>query len=89
VKKLELLDLPDDARDLLRECEVLGTRSLFERGGRPVAVLISYDEYLAMSETIEIASDSLLFARIAGADEEAQKGKLVLVEDLIEAQDVE
>ncbi|HEX7706299.1 MAG TPA: hypothetical protein VF701_07570 [Thermoanaerobaculia bacterium] len=89
MKKLDLLELPDEARDLLRECEVQGTRSLFEREGRPVAVLISYDEYLAMSETIEIASDSLLFARISGADEDARKGKMLLVEDLIEGQDVE
>jgi mRNA-degrading endonuclease RelE of RelBE toxin-antitoxin system len=70
VKRVDLLDLPELARDLIRECEAQGQRTLFERNGRPVAALISYDEYLALLETIEIANDSMLFATIAEADEE-------------------
>ena len=35
-------------------------------------MLVSYDEYLALRETIDIANDSLLFARIAEADEETR-----------------
>ncbi|HVG24493.1 MAG TPA: type II toxin-antitoxin system Phd/YefM family antitoxin [Thermoanaerobaculia bacterium] len=77
MKRLDVLDLPEDARDLIRECEAKGTRTLFERNGRPVAVLVSHDEYLALRETIEIANDSLLFARLASADEEEveQRGR--------------
>jgi mRNA-degrading endonuclease RelE of RelBE toxin-antitoxin system len=77
VKHLDVLDLPDDARDLIRECEAKGTRTVFERNGRPVAVLVSHDEYMALRETIEIANDALLFAKLAGADEEEheQRGK--------------
>lgn len=77
MKHLDVLDLPEDARDLIRECAAKGTRTLFERNGRPVAVLVSYDEYIALRETIEIANDSLLFARIAEADqaEVEQRGK--------------
>jgi len=70
VKKLDVLDLPEVARDLIRECEAQGARTVFERGGRPVAVLVSHDEYLALRETIDIANDSLLFARLAEADDE-------------------
>lgn len=70
MKRIDLLDLPEDSRDLIRECEAQGQRTLFEREGRPVAVLVSYDEYMALRETIDIANDSLLFARIAEADEE-------------------
>ena len=70
VKRLDILDLPEDARDLVRECEAQGQRTFFERNGRPVAMLVSYDEYLALRETIEIANDSLLFAKLAEADEE-------------------
>lgn len=69
MKHLDVLDLPDDARDLIRECEAKGTRTAFERNGRPVAVLVSHDEYMALRETVEIANDSLLFAKIAEADE--------------------
>lgn len=70
MKRLDILDLPEDARDLVRECEAQGQQTYFERNGRPVAVLVSYDEYLALRETIEIANDSLLFAKLAEADEE-------------------
>ena len=77
MKRLDVLDLPEDTRDLIRECEAKGTQTVFERNGRPVAALVSYDEYLALRETIEIANDSLLFARLAEADEEEveQRGR--------------
>ena len=70
MRKLDLLDLSEETRDLIRECEAQGERTYFERNGKPVAVLVSYDEYLALRETIEIANDSLLFAKLAEADDE-------------------
>lgn len=77
MKRIDVLDLPEAARDLIRECEVQGTRTQFERNGRPVAMLVSHDEYLALRETIEIANDPLLYARLAEADEEEieQRGR--------------
>jgi mRNA-degrading endonuclease RelE of RelBE toxin-antitoxin system len=77
VNRLDLLDLPETTRDLIRECAVQGTRTVFERNGNPVAVLVSHDEYMALRETIDIANDSLLFARLAEADEEEveQRGR--------------
>lgn len=64
MKRIDVLDLSDDARDLIRECEAKGEQTIFERNGRPVAMLVSYDEYLALRETIEIANDALLFAKL-------------------------
>jgi len=84
VKRIDLLELPDDARELVRECEAKGARTVFERDGRPVAILVSYDEYLAMRETIDIANDPLFFARLETAEEQVRQGKMLLVEDLIE-----
>ena len=77
MKRIDVLDLPEDSRDLIRECEARGQRTVFERNGRPVAVLVSHDEYTAMRETIDIANDSLLFAKIAEADNEEveQRGR--------------
>lgn len=69
MKRIDVLDLGEDTRDLIRECEARGTRTVFERNGRPVAVLVSHDEYMALRETVEIANDALLFARLAEADE--------------------
>ena len=77
MKPIDILDLPEETRDLIRECAARGTRRVFEREGRPVAVLVSYDEYTALRETIDIANDSLLFAKLAEADEEEveQRGR--------------
>lgn len=47
-----------------------------------MAILVSFDEYLALRETIEIASDEYLRARIETADEELRRNKLLLPEDL-------
>lgn len=70
MRTIEILDLPDESRELVRETEVKGSRTLFERDGRPVAMLVSYDEYLALRETIEIANDPDLGNAINAAVEE-------------------
>jgi PHD/YefM family antitoxin component YafN of YafNO toxin-antitoxin module/mRNA-degrading endonuclease RelE of RelBE toxin-antitoxin system len=77
VKRIDVLDLPEESRDLIRECEARGERTVFERSGRPVAVLLSHDEYMAMRETLDIANDSLLFAKISEADDQEveQRGR--------------
>lgn len=70
MKRINLLDSPEELRDFVREAETMGARTIFERNGRAVAILVSYDEYMAMSETLAIANDSLLFAKLAEADDE-------------------
>lgn len=86
MNRIDLLDLPEDARDLVRECEARGQRTIFERNGRPVAVLVSYDEYLALRETIDLVNAPLLYARIETADEEIRRGKMMLAEDLFDVE---
>lgn len=82
MKKLDLLDVPEEARELIRDCELQGTKTLFTRGDREVAVLVSWDEYLALRETLAITNDPLFFAKLETAEEEVRKGKMLLVEDL-------
>ena len=86
MKRIDLLDLPEDARDLVRECEARGQRTVFERGGRPVAVLVSHDEYMALRETIDLMNAPLLYAKIESADEEIRRGKMMLAEDLFDVE---
>jgi len=83
-KQFEILDLPPDARQLVAECEVKGARTVFVRSGRPVAILVSYDEYLALRETIDISANAALRAQINTAEGEAGRGAMVLPEDLFE-----
>jgi hypothetical protein len=82
-KRLEILDLPDDVRQLAGECELTGKRTLFERSGRTVAILTSWDEYLAMRETIDIMNDAALRAMIDEADEQIRRGAMLLPEELL------
>ncbi len=81
-KSLEILDLPPDVRELVGECELTGRRTHFTRNGRPVATLVSHDEYLALRETVEIANDVALRAQLAAAEEELARGAVLLSEEL-------
>jgi PHD/YefM family antitoxin component YafN of YafNO toxin-antitoxin module len=83
-KRLELIGLSPDVRQLVAECEVSGKRTLFERDGKPVAILVSYDEYLALRETIDIANNPELRRQIEAAEEELKRNALMLPEDLFE-----
>src|SRR5437773_2201523 len=83
-KRIDILDLLPEVRELVGECELTGRRTLFLRNGRPAVVLVSHDEYLALKETIEIANDEALRAHIVRGEEEAQRGAVMEVEDLIE-----
>jgi len=83
-KRLELLELSPDARQLVAECEVSGKRTRFERDGKPVAILVSYDEYLALRETIDIGNNADVLKQIHNAESELNSNALMLPEDLFE-----
>lgn len=80
MKRLDILEQPEDVRALVGECELTGKRTVFEREGRPVATLISYDEYMALRETIDISNDAELRQNF-----DRDPGELFLTEDLFDA----
>ena len=82
MKRIDLLDLPEETRTLVGECEVTGNRTAFERGGRPVAMLVSYDEWLALRETIAIVNDQRLIAAWRKSEAEVARGAIVPVFEL-------
>ena len=71
-------------RQLVAECEISGKRTVFSRDGRPVAILLSHDEYLALRETIDIANNADLRRQIETAEDEVKRGAMMLPEDLFE-----
>ena len=81
-KRLELLELSADVRQLVAECEVSGKRTRFERDGKPVAILVSYDEYLALRETIDISNNGELRKQIEASEHALGRNALLLPEDL-------
>lgn len=81
-RALEILDLAGEVRAVIAECEVSGKRTRFLRNGKPVAVLVSHDEYLALRETVEILRDGGFLAKITAAEEQVKRGEMLLPEDL-------
>jgi PHD/YefM family antitoxin component YafN of YafNO toxin-antitoxin module len=69
---MDVLRLPEHIRRIVLECELTGMQTIFERSGRPAAILTSFDEYVALKETIAISNDARLRARmkLAETDEE-------------------
>lgn len=82
MKRVEIIDLPEELRTTVGECELTGRQTVFERNGRPVAILTSYDEYLALRETIAIANDPRLRAMMKLAETQAERGEIDLFENL-------
>ena len=83
-RRVEILDLADEARELVRDCEITGQRTIFTRNGRDVAILVAHDEYLALRETIDITGDGGLREQMQRSEEEVGRGALLVVEDLLE-----
>ena len=76
--------MPPEVRALVGECELTGRHTIFVRNEKPVAILISHDEFLALRETIEVAADGDVREGIARAEREVERGALLLPEDLFE-----
>ena len=81
-RTIDILDLAPDVRELVGACELTGKRILFTRNGRPVVALVSYDEYVALRETIDIAGSVALRTAIEAGEEELKRNALLLPEDL-------
>lgn len=78
----EVLDLVDEFRAAVSECEITGARTTFVRGLRPVAVLVSHDEYAALRETVSIVGDAAVREAIETADAELALGAMLLLDEL-------
>jgi PHD/YefM family antitoxin component YafN of YafNO toxin-antitoxin module len=81
-RSLEIVTLAEEAAELVRECEASGRRVVFLRNGRPVAILVAMDEYVALKETVSLVASEEATARIDAADEEIRRGEILLPEDL-------
>lgn len=79
---VDLYDLEPRMSDLVSQCEITGTRTRISRDGRVIAILITADEHLALTQTIEIASSPETMAAIEEARREAAAGNLLEPEDL-------
>jgi len=68
--------------ELVRETDETFDRVIITRGGHPAAVLLAYDDYGGMQETIEIMSDPELVRKIREGEEDIRAGRTVSLEEL-------
>jgi PHD/YefM family antitoxin component YafN of YafNO toxin-antitoxin module len=81
--RIDILESGDELREAAAAAEISGRHTLFTRNDKPVAILLSHDEYLALAETVAIAADPALLSRIGIAEQELGKGDVYDAEDLI------
>jgi antitoxin YefM len=67
-------ELREKLSDVLDDVEATGAEYVITRHGRPLAVVLSHDEYESMIETLNILSDAETMAAIAEGDADFNEG---------------
>lgn len=70
MNSLALTEVRDKLSDVVDEVAQTGGEYVITRHGRPVAVILGYDEYESLIETLNILSDSDTMDAIAEGDED-------------------
>ncbi len=83
VNTITLKELRPELPQVIKGIDERLDRYVVTKRGKPVAVMMSVDDYEAMLETIEILSDKETMNRIRNAEKEIAQGKTVSHEDLI------
>jgi antitoxin YefM len=67
-------ELREKLSDVLDDVEATGAEYVITRHGRPIAVVLSHDEYESLLESLNILSDAETMAAIAEGDEDLHEG---------------
>lgn len=68
--------------DLLDEVHASRDHVVISRNGRPVALLMSLDEYESLQETIEVLSDEELMEQLRESEEDVKAGRTYSLEEV-------
>jgi antitoxin YefM len=82
VNMISLKELRPELPAVMDRIDSKMERYIITRRGKPVAVLLSVDDYEGLLETIEILSDKDALKRIKAAQREIRLGKTVSLEQL-------
>jgi prevent-host-death family protein len=67
---------------LLTQVEELGEEVVITRSGRPAGVLLSFEEYEGLLETLEILADEELAKAVKAGLDDAARGEVLSDEDV-------
>ncbi len=87
VTTITLKELRPKLPEVIEGIDTKLDRYIVTKRGKPVAVMLSPEDYEAMLETIEILSDKEAVKRIRQAKQEIKAGRTVSFDDLV--QDIE
>lgn len=80
---IDIHETGDGLREAAAAAEISGRHTVVARGDRPVAIVLSHDEYLALAETVAVAADHVLTTRIGVAERQIAGGDVYDAEDLL------
>ncbi len=81
---IKLKELRPELPDVIKSIDTKLDRFVVTKHGRPVAVMLSVDDYEGLLETLEILSDRNAVKRIKKAKEDIRMGKTIPLEKLKE-----
>jgi len=82
VNTITLKELRPELPEVIKDIDTKLDRYIVMKRGRPVAVMMSPDDYESLLETIEILSNKEAVRRIKKAKREIKEGKTVSLEEL-------
>ena len=82
VNTITLKELRPDLPEVIKKIDARLDRYIVTKRGRPVAVMLSPDDFEGLVETVEILSDKETVKRIKQAKREIKEGKTVSLETL-------
>ena len=81
IHTITLKELRPELPEVMNKIESKLDRYVITRHGKPLAVLMSVDEYESMAATIELLSDEAAMKRIKKAEKEIKAGKIIPMEE--------
>jgi prevent-host-death family protein len=71
-----LTEARDRLSEIIEDVVTRGSEWTITKHGRPVAVLLSYDDYEALIETLNVVSDTETMSAIAEAEADLAEGRV-------------
>jgi len=82
VNTITLKELRPELPQVIKNIDTKLDRYIVIKRGKPVAVMLSPDDYEGLLETIDILSDKETVSRIKKAKREIKEGKTISLEEL-------
>lgn len=82
VNTITLKELRPELPKVIKDIDKKLDRYIITKRGKPVAIVMSVDDYEGFLETIEILSNKKLMRKIKKAKKEVKEGKTISLEEL-------